>query len=226
MVMGFCLGSILFAYEIPRMVKHVDIRQISEDGNPGTFNAFAAAGVGWGILVLLAELLKGFFPVYLCSKRAGQDSLLKSTKEEKLIIVCGNNAKVESQLKKAFSSCDRAKILGYTTQMNLYMKACDVLFTKPGGLTSTEGAVAGIPMVHTEPIPGCETANRKFFGRLGMSVSAKTIKGQVQAGLKLLSDKEAADEMIRRQQKNINKMAEEDICDFIKGKLTDEKALL
>lgn len=71
MVMGFCLGSILFAYEIPRMVKHVDIRQISEDGNPGTFNAFAAAGVGWGILVLLAELLKGFFPVYLCSKRAG-----------------------------------------------------------------------------------------------------------------------------------------------------------
>ena len=34
MVMGFCLGSILFAYEIPRMVKHVDIRQISEDGNP------------------------------------------------------------------------------------------------------------------------------------------------------------------------------------------------
>ena len=88
--------------------------------------------------------------------------ILKSTKEEKLIIVCGNNAKVESQLKKAFSSCDRAKILGYTTQMNLYMKACDVLFTKPGGLTSTEGAVAGIPMVHTEPIPGCETANRKF----------------------------------------------------------------
>lgn len=152
--------------------------------------------------------------------------ILKSTKEEKLIIVCGNNAKVESQLKKAFSSCDRAKILGYTTQMNLYMKACDVLFTKPGGLTSTEGAVAGIPMVHTEPIPGCETANRKFFGRLGMSVSAKTIKGQVQAGLKLLSDKEAADEMIRRQQKNINKMAAEDICDFIKGKLTDEKALL
>ena len=130
------------------------------------------------------------------------------------------------RMKKAFSSCDRAKILGYTTQMNLYMKACDVLFTKPGGLTSTEGAVAGIPMVHTEPIPGCETANRKFFGRLGMSVSAKTIKGQVQAGLKLLSDKEAADEMIRRQQKNINKMAAEDICDFIKGKLTDEKALL
>ena len=35
MVMGFCLGSILYAYEIPRMVKHVDIRQISEDGERG-----------------------------------------------------------------------------------------------------------------------------------------------------------------------------------------------
>lgn len=72
MVMGFCLGSILFAYEIPRMVKHVDIRQISEDGNPGTFNAFAAAGVGWGILVLLAELLKGFFPYICAAKERGR----------------------------------------------------------------------------------------------------------------------------------------------------------
>lgn len=71
MVMGFCLGSILFAYEIPRMVKHVDIRQISEDGNPGTFNAFAAAGVGWGILVLLAELLKGFFSRIFVQQKSG-----------------------------------------------------------------------------------------------------------------------------------------------------------
>lgn len=76
---------------------------------------------------------------------------LKSTREEKLIIVCGNNAKVESQLKKAFSSCDRAKILGYTTQMNLYMKACDVLFTKPGGLTSTEGQLRGSPWFTQNP---------------------------------------------------------------------------
>lgn len=144
------------------------------------------------------------------------DCLLKSTTEEELVIVCGSNTKMENQLKKAFGAEKRARILGFITQMNLYMKACDVLFTKPGGLTSTEGAVAGIPMVHTEPIPGCETANRKFFGKLGMSTSARTVKGQVQAGIRLLYDEEAADRMRENQQKNINKMAADDICEFIR----------
>lgn len=76
MISGFLLGSILFAYEIPLLVRHIDIREVSEDGNPGTFNAFVFGGVGCGILVLLAELLKGFLPVYFCCQRAGKQSLL------------------------------------------------------------------------------------------------------------------------------------------------------
>lgn len=76
MISGFLLGSILFAYEIPLLVRHIDIREVSEDGNPGTFNAFVFGGVGCGFLVLLAELLKGFLPVYLCYQRAGRQSLL------------------------------------------------------------------------------------------------------------------------------------------------------
>ena len=35
-----------------------------------------------------------------------------------------------------------------------YMAACDVFITKPGGLSSTEAAVAGIPLIHISPIPG------------------------------------------------------------------------
>ena len=43
------------------------------------------------------------------------------------------------------------------------MDACDVIYTKPGGLTSTEALVKNIPIVHTAPIPGCEAANVAFF---------------------------------------------------------------
>ncbi len=43
------------------------------------------------------------------------------------------------------------------------MDACDVIYTKPGGLTSTESLVKNIPIVHTAPIPGCETANLHFL---------------------------------------------------------------
>ncbi len=150
------------------------------------------------------------------------ECILDATKKEELIVVCGNNQKTMSRLKKAFGNEKRIKILGYTTQMTLYMKACDVLFTKPGGLTSTEGAVAGIPMVHTAPIPGCETANRKFFRKAGMSISARTIKGQVEAGIRLLYDNESAEKMRERQRKYINADAAEDICGFIHEK-TEEK---
>lgn len=73
---GFISGSILFGYELPRFFRGVDVRQDSEDGNPGTFNAFVCGGIGCGILTLLAELGKGFWPVALCMKKLGCDSLL------------------------------------------------------------------------------------------------------------------------------------------------------
>ena len=36
---GYLLGSILFAYVLPKLTRHIDIREMSEDGNPGTYNA-------------------------------------------------------------------------------------------------------------------------------------------------------------------------------------------
>lgn len=67
-LIGYLCGSILFAYWIPRVVKHVDVRELGEDGNPGTANAFLYGGVFCGVLVLLCELLKGMIPVYFSVK--------------------------------------------------------------------------------------------------------------------------------------------------------------
>ena len=74
---GYLLGSILFAYVLPKLTRHIDIREMSEDGNPGTYNAFRYGGTVCGICVLLLELLKGFFPVWLC--------------ERTVPVVCGGN---------------------------------------------------------------------------------------------------------------------------------------
>ena len=54
---GYLLGSILFAYVLPKLTRHIDIREMSEDGNPGTYNAFRYGGVICGICALLLELL-------------------------------------------------------------------------------------------------------------------------------------------------------------------------
>ena len=46
--------------------------------------------------------------------------------------------------------------MGHTNQMPILMKASDIVYTKPGGLTSTETVASRKPMIITYPIPGCE----------------------------------------------------------------------
>lgn len=65
-VLGFCLGSTMFAYLIPKLLKKVDIRKQPQDHNPGVANAFTYGGFWPGMLSLLCELAKGFLPVYVC----------------------------------------------------------------------------------------------------------------------------------------------------------------
>lgn len=64
-VFGYLSGSILFAEWLPKRFCHTDIRAVSEDGNPGTFNVFQQCGAVMGSLVLVLELGKGFFPVHI-----------------------------------------------------------------------------------------------------------------------------------------------------------------
>lgn len=68
-IIGYLSGSILYGYLIPKYISHVDVRAVSDDGNPGTANAFRYAGFWAGAAVILCELLKAFFPVYLAAKR-------------------------------------------------------------------------------------------------------------------------------------------------------------
>lgn len=67
--LGYCSGSVLYAYILPKLICRVDITENSEDKNPGTFNAFASAGVPIGLAALILELIKGFLPVFVAIRR-------------------------------------------------------------------------------------------------------------------------------------------------------------
>ncbi|MDD6032311.1 MAG: glycosyl transferase, partial [Oscillospiraceae bacterium] len=77
-------------------------------------------------------------------------------------VLGGNNEKMKASLRSRFGREGRVRVLDFTDRVALYMDACDMLFTKPGGLTSTEAAVKNVPLIHTAPIPGCETINARF----------------------------------------------------------------
>ena len=126
---------------------------------------------------------------------------LRCRNGEHIVIICGNNAKIERILRKEFHFNKRVHIIGYTNHVSLFMDACDVIYTKPGGLTSTESLVKNIPIVHTAPIPGCETANLQFFGARHLSVSSKHLAKQVQLGKALIENDSLREQMSEAQRR-------------------------
>lgn len=134
--------------------------------------------------------------------------LLRRVEEnEFIIVICGNNKKLYNILKKEFGRFNNVKILDYTEHIASYMDASDVLFTKPGGLTTTEAAVKGIPIIHTSPIPGCETKNLEFYTARGLSIAPPKFYSQIQASQDLLRNEKAQNEMRSAQNREIPKDA-------------------
>lgn len=132
-----------------------------------------------------------------------------------IVVMGGTNKKLKSKLRDRFAKQHNVYIKGFSKRIPLYMDACDVLFTKPGGLTSTESAVKNIPVILTEPIPGCETKNAHFFSERGIAFFDDSIKNQIAAASKLIRNEQARNDMLDAQRKEINSNACNDICDFI-----------
>ncbi len=120
-----------------------------------------------------------------------------------IYILTGKNDSLKSRLDRKYRSEPRIRTFSFTKQVSLYMAAADVLLSKPGGLSSTEAAVAGIPIVHVHAIPGCESCNARFFSDSGMSLYAKTEPEAVEFANKLAYDRELAENMRQAQRQNI-----------------------
>ena len=144
--------------------------------------------------------------------------LLKSIPQNTYVVIMGgNNEKMKNELRLAFADDKRLFVLDYTCEVSLYMDACDILFTKPGGLSSTEAAVKGIPIIHTTPIPGWEESNVAFFKEKEMSLFGETPDELATAALYLLANPWKCEKMVKAQGEAINRLATSTICDLILG---------
>ena len=136
-------------------------------------------------------------------------------KNVEIIVVCGNNDKLYRRLSKSRCTRHGMMVLSYTEQMAAYMRACDVVIGKPGGLSSTEAAVTGTSLLFLPPIPGCESHNISFFTRKGMGIacfghSSRELCRMCDEALK----KKNSEEMIQNQKLHIAPDAAARICDL------------
>lgn len=105
-----------------------------------------------------------------------------------LVAVCGSNKKLYDTLQK--SASDKLRVLGFTTQVPEYMDASDLIITKPGGLSSTEAATKGLPMVFINTVGGCEQRNLDFFANRGFAAGSYDPEEVIEMALEMAGDKE------------------------------------
>ncbi len=63
-LIGYLFGSLPFSVWITRYAKNVDVRDAGS-GHATTTNTIRQAGFGWGALVMILDIAKGFIPTYL-----------------------------------------------------------------------------------------------------------------------------------------------------------------
>ena len=124
-------------------------------------------------------------------------------RETLLLVLGGNNQKLKDTLRAEFSPCANIRVLDFTREVELYMDASDVLISKPGGLSTTEAAVRGIPLVHTTPIPGWEERNVAFFQEHKLSRYGPTPKEAAREAAWLLAHPPEREAMVARQRAQI-----------------------
>ena len=138
--------------------------------------------------------------------------LRRTPADTSVVVMGGRNEKMKATLRRRHKNDPRLFVIDFTTEVSLYMDASDILFTKPGGLSSTEAAVKGIPTIHTKPIPGWEESNVNFFRSHGLALSGTTCEDLVTHALYLLGSPWAREAMVKAQNETINKRAAADVC--------------
>ncbi|TNJ57145.1 UDP-N-acetylglucosamine--LPS N-acetylglucosamine transferase [Paenibacillus hemerocallicola] len=67
-------------------------------------------------------------------------------------------------------------LMGFTREIDKLMDVSDLLITKPGGMTCTEGLAKGLPMLFYSPIPGQEEENCLYFTERGFGEQIKSLQ--------------------------------------------------
>jgi processive 1,2-diacylglycerol beta-glucosyltransferase len=120
-------------------------------------------------------------------------SLLHLKHPAQIIAICGRNEELKSEVEKlarslAPESTVAIKALGYTTEMDEYMAASDILLGKPGGLTTSEALAMGLVFVIVNPIPGQEERNSDHLLEQGAAIRCNNLPVLAYKIDKLLDD--------------------------------------
>jgi len=137
-----------------------------------------------------------------------------------IVVVTGYNKRLRKRLEKFSEHCPKLlKPLGYVHNMSAVMDASDMVVTKPGGVTTAECLIKGLPMVVFEPIPGQETRNVRYLMHHDAALIADGIDGLYHVVRQLVKHPGKREEMSKRALAIARPNASEDIARLVMEKI-------
>lgn len=201
-VTGYAVANDELAYRLEH--QGVPPSRILVNGIP-TMPGFAAppertaAATAWGLdpLKLTVLMMGGGAGVGL--QPEGVQALLEQHPELQLIVLAGRNTALLVSLRAIEASHpQRLRAVGFTDEVPALMACADLAITKPGGLSTSECLVMGLPMLLVSPIPGQEERNATLLLQEGVALRADDPATLQYRLTKLLEDRDMLSRMRAR----------------------------
>lgn len=107
------------------------------------------------------------------------DRLLALERPAQVAAIAGRNERLKKSLEalggRRPASPVRLTVTGFTTEMDEWMAAADLLVGKAGGLTCSEALARALPMVIINPIPGQEERNSDYLLENGAALKCNNL---------------------------------------------------
>ena len=147
------------------------------------------------------------------------ESLATMRHPAQVVALCGRNGELKSRveaLKARLPVAHHVTLnpIGFTTEVDEYMSAADILLGKPGGLTTSEALAKGLVFVIVNPIPGQEERNSDHLLEEGVAIRCNNLPvlaykldrllddparfASMQAGARRLARPDAARTIVKR----------------------------
>ena len=121
--------------------------------------------------------------------------LLELQRPWQIVAIAGKAEKMRKRLEelakaagKLSSGAARLCAVGFTTEMDKYMAAADLMVGKAGGLTTSEALARALPMALIEPIPGQEERNADHLLEAGAAIRCNNLPAAAWKIATLLDD--------------------------------------
>jgi processive 1,2-diacylglycerol beta-glucosyltransferase len=135
----------------------------------------AAGGYGVGPVEELVERLARLRRPWQIVAAAGKSEKMR----RRLEVISASAGKLPS-------GAGRLVPVGFTTEMDQYMAAADLLVGKAGGLTTSEALARALPLAIVDPIPGQESRNADHLLEAGAAIRCNNLPAAAWKIAKLL----------------------------------------